>query len=179
MYSPVQTTPFSLKEKLLNRLWSIVNRTVFRFSPFFMRKLRVFMIRSFGAKVDYTCSLDKGSLVNYPWNLEMGAFSSLAENAYLSCDGHVRIGQKVCIGRGVNVLSGSHDIHSNHFELVTRDITIEDNVWIATGSIILPGIRIEQNSVVAAGSVVVKNISANDVVGGNPARFIKKRSFHD
>lgn len=94
MYSPVQTTPFSLKEKLLNRLWSIVNRTVFRFSPFFMRKLRVFMIRSFGAKVDYTCSLDKSCLVNYPWNLEMGAFSSLAENACLSCDGHVRIGQK-------------------------------------------------------------------------------------
>ena len=52
-----------------------------------------------------------------------------------------------------------------------------DNVWVATGAVILPGVTIGEGAVVAAGAVVVKDVEPWTVVGGNPAKFIKKRGL--
>ena len=54
-----------------------------------------------------------------------------------------------------------------------KPITIGDNVWLGGGAIILPGVTIGENSVVGAGTVVTKDIPANCVAVGNPARVIK------
>jgi acetyltransferase-like isoleucine patch superfamily enzyme len=77
----------------------------------------------------------------------------------------------------VKLITGSHEISSGHFDLITRPITVEDNVWIATGAMILPGVTIGEGAVVAAGAVVTKDVEPWTVVGGNPARFIKKREL--
>ena len=58
---------------------------------------------------------------------------------------------------------------------IDRDVTVEDNVWIGMGAIILKGVTIGQNSVIAAGSVVVDDVPPNCLAGGNPARVL--RSF--
>ena len=55
-------------------------------------------------------------------------------------------------------------------------ITVEDNVWIGGGAIILPGVRIGENSVIGGGAVVTKDIPANSVAVGNPARVIRTLS---
>lgn len=91
----------------------------------------------------------------------------------------ISIGEFSCIGKDVYLLTGSHDIEKNTFDLITRPITIGDGCWIATASTILPGISIGDYSVVAAGSVVCKSVDDNTVVGGNPAKFIKKRIIND
>jgi acetyltransferase-like isoleucine patch superfamily enzyme len=52
-------------------------------------------------------------------------------------------------------------------------VVIENNVWIGEGVCILPGVRIGSNSIIGANAVVTKNIPANVVVAGNPARIIK------
>ncbi|MBJ7883159.1 DapH/DapD/GlmU-related protein, partial [Gelidibacter salicanalis] len=54
-------------------------------------------------------------------------------------------------------------------------VIIEDDVWIGRNVVILPGIRISSGSIVGANSVVTKNICANSIVGGVPAKFIKFR----
>lgn len=54
-----------------------------------------------------------------------------------------------------------------------KPVKIGDNVWIGGGAIILPGVTIEDNAVVAAGSVVTKNVPADSIVAGNPARIIR------
>ena len=81
----------------------------------------------------------------------------------------------MCIGEDVRLLTGSHDIGSVHFDLVTKPISVGDAAWIATGAIILPGVTIGEGAVVAAGAVVTKDVEPWTVVGGNPAKFIKKR----
>ena len=59
-------------------------------------------------------------------------------------------------------------------QLVTRPVTIRDNVWIGMHAIILKGVEIGDNSVVAAGSVVTKSVPANVVVAGNPAVVVRQ-----
>lgn len=58
------------------------------------------------------------------------------------------------------------------------DIIIEDDVWIGYGSIIMSGVKIGRGSVIAAGAVVTKDVKPYSIVGGVPAKFIKKR-FED
>ena len=54
-----------------------------------------------------------------------------------------------------------------------KPVTIGNNVWLGGSSVIAPGVTIGDNSVIAAGAVVVKDVPANVVVGGNPAKIIK------
>lgn len=135
------------------------------------------MLRLFGAKIDIRASIHPSVKIDYPWRLKMGKESSLGKKAWAYCLNNISIGNYSCIGQEVYLLTGSHDISSSAFDLVTKPIEIGDGVWVATASAILPGVKLSDMTVVGAGSVVVKSTDANDVVGGNPAKFIKKREI--
>jgi maltose O-acetyltransferase len=62
-------------------------------------------------------------------------------------------------------------------ELTYAPIEIGANAWVAAWSIVMPGVKVGEGAVVAAGAVVTKDIEDWTVVGGNPARFIKKRGL--
>ena len=124
-------------------------------------------------------SLARKCRIDYPWRLRMDEKSSLGDGAWAYCLDNITIGKNCCIGEDVRLLTGSHDVASAHFDLVTRPIVIHDHVWIATGAIVLPGITIGEGAVVAAGAVVTKDVEPWMVVGGNPAKFIKKRVLKD
>jgi putative colanic acid biosynthesis acetyltransferase WcaF len=178
-FTPTQTTPFSLKTKIKIRGWKFINKTFFRYSPFFARKYRIALVRLFGADVSWTCSLDRTTVIDLPWNLKIGNLSSTGEGCWIYCLDKITIGENTCIGKNVFLLTGSHDVNSKHFNLVTSPILIGSGVWVSTGSYILPGITIGNYAVVAAGSVVVKTVEPWSIVGGNPAKFIKKREITD
>ena len=178
-FTPVQTTPYGIGYKIKSRLWLFVNSTIFRFTPFFMRRTRVAMLKLFGARIEWNCSISFAAKIVDPWNLTMGSLSSIDEECCIRCRGKVIIGEKTCISRGVDILTGSHNIHSHNFELITAPIIIGNNVWIATKSIIGKGVTIGDGCVIAAYSNVVKDVEPWTVVGGNPAKFIKKRVITD
>ena len=113
--------------------------------------------------------------MDYPWRLAIGERSSIGDGAWIYCLDQISIGKNCCIGEDVRLLTGSHDISSPTFDLVTKPITIHDNVWVATGATILPGVTIGEGAVVAAGAVVTRDVEPWIVVGGNPAKFIKNR----
>lgn len=62
----------------------------------------------------------------------------------------------------------------DHQLLLCKPVHICRNAWIGAGTTILPGVTVGENAVVAAGTVVTKDVEANTIVGGNPAKFIKK-----
>jgi len=92
--------------------------------------------------------------------------------------GKVIIGKNVLLSKGITFITENHDT-SMKKNLSTSEkqgeIVIEDNVWIGTRVIILPKIRIREGAIIGAGSVVTKNIPANEIWAGNPAKFIRKR----
>ena len=176
-FTPVQTTPFPFRIKIKGKIWSLVNKTIYKYSPSFFRKYRIGLVKIFGGNIDWSCSLHRLSTIDHPWNLKMDAQSSLGEKSWIYCLDKISIGRKCCIGKEVYLLTGSHDIESKNFNLTTKPIQINDGVWISTGSYILPGVKIGEYSVIAAGSIVVKDVETWTVIGGNPAKFIKKREI--
>ncbi|MFH2108108.1 MAG: acyltransferase [Chrysiogenia bacterium] len=92
----------------------------------------------------------------------------------------ISIGQRCLIAANCQIIDGSgHALSFNNVEdrLNTkgdcRPIIIEDDVWIGTNTIILPGVRIGKGSIIGAGSVLNKNIPPMAIVQGNPAKFIR------
>ena len=71
------------------------------------------------------------------------------------------------------VLASLIAISSNAQSLVPGQIHIKKNAWIGAGATILPGVTVGENAVVAAGAVVSKDVPANTIVGGIPAKTIK------
>ena len=92
----------------------------------------------------------------------------------------IKIGCNVKIGGGTRIMDS--DFHPldyiarrNSFEgMKTSPITIEDDVFVGTNCIIGKGVHIGACSIIAAGSVVVKDVPADEIWGGNPAKFIRK-----
>jgi acetyltransferase-like isoleucine patch superfamily enzyme len=89
--------------------------------------------------------------------------------------GGLDIGDDVLIGPNVSILTAGHPLEPSLRLAATigKPIVIERNVWIAAGATIIGGVTVGENSVVAAGSVVTKDVPANTLVGGNPARIIR------
>lgn len=176
-FNPVQTTPFSFSIKLKIHLWKIINMTFFRWIPNQFKKPRIILLKMFGANLSETVNINRTAIIDLPWNLKMGHLSSLGEKSWTYCLDKIEIGEKCCIGKDVYLITGSHSVESPEFTMITRPIIINDCCWIATGSYILPGVVLGEFSVIAAKSLVVKSTQSFDIVGGNPAKFIKKRDL--
>ncbi|MDR2683898.1 MAG: putative colanic acid biosynthesis acetyltransferase, partial [Prevotellaceae bacterium] len=75
--------------------------------------------------------------------------------------------------------TASHDITKPDMPLITAPIIIEDQAWIAADAFIGMGVTIGQGAVVGARAAVFKDVEPWTVVGGNPAKFIKKREIKE
>lgn len=89
--------------------------------------------------------------------------------------GGVDIEDLVMIGPNVNIITAGHPVdHAERRAYVeAKSIIIKRNVWIATAATILGGVTVGENSVVAAGAVVTKDVPANTLVAGVPAKVIR------
>lgn len=96
--------------------------------------------------------------------------------------GPVTIGDDVMLAQNI-VLSGLNHPYEDvtvpisKQKVTTREIKVEDEVWIGSNAVITAGVTIGKHSVVAAGSVVTKNVPAYSIAVGNPARIIKRYNF--
>ncbi|MCH5239964.1 MAG: galactoside O-acetyltransferase [Muribaculaceae bacterium] len=87
--------------------------------------------------------------------------------------GGITIGDETQIAANVQLISNNHDLDDRNV-ITCKPIHIGKRVWVGAGATILPGVSIGDNSVVGAASVVTKDVPADTIVAGNPARIIKK-----
>ncbi|MFG6685353.1 acyltransferase [Mariniflexile sp. HNIBRBA6329] len=108
----------------------------------------------------------------------IGNNTGINANAFIGGQGGVYIGNHVIIGPGVMIFSENHKFEGSGFlnqQGETRiGVHINDNCWIGSGSKILDGVCLGSRTVVAAGAVVTKSFDGNCLIGGVPAKILKK-----
>ncbi len=121
-----------------------------------------------------------GVIFLYPQNISIGNNVSINRNSIITAKTKIRIGNNVSIGPNVIINSGNHNFDDVYIPINKQGhklapITIEDDVWIGAGAIILSGITVGKGSVIAAGAVVNKDVLPYSVVGGVPIKLLKMR----
>jgi acetyltransferase-like isoleucine patch superfamily enzyme len=137
-------------------------------------------LRLNGARVGKRVVFYPGVWVAPGRNLVLGDDVDLALDVLIESSGGVQIGGRTLIGYGTKILSSNHTIPPNRQPVFgsghdRRPIMIGRDVWIGANVTILAGRTIGDGAVVAAGSVVTKDVEPYTVVGGNPAKLIRRR----
>lgn len=171
----------SLTSKIVRAIWNVVWMFLFRPTPRcnLFRPWRIAMLKLFGAKVCWSSNVLPSCRIWQPWKLTMGAYACLSENVDCYSVDEIIIGAQATVSQGVKLCTAGHDITSKTMELTTKSIVVGDNAWVAAWSIVVPGVTVGNGAVVAAGAVVTKDVEPWTVVGGNPAKFIKKRELNN
>lgn len=161
----------------------IQNRSYWRFFlgliPRFISKIKydrnVSIARRRGATIGNNVTIIRSLAKKANSNLTIGDNCSI-QTDLIDLRSKVEIGNNVIIGSGVEIITTSHYIDSVEWEHKYYGLKIEDYVWLATRSFILPSCRlIKKGAVCAAGSVLFKNVENMSIVSGNPATQIRIR----
>lgn len=157
-----------LEARLIIRHFNLTSETEVAERAILLKKLFGITGKNIAIEPTFRC--------DYGYNIEVG------ENFHANFDCiildvcKVSIGNNCLLAPGVHVYTATHPINPverNSGKEFGKPVTIGDNVWIGGQSVINPGVTIGDNAVIASGSVVTKNVPANTVVGGNPAKMIK------
>ena len=155
-------------------LW-VATRCLFFQTPVpFPSLWKCLLLRLFGGKIGSNVVIRASVLISFPWRLVIGDDVWIGDGVWILSLAPVFIESNVCISQKSFLCTGSHDYRRESFDLITRPIHIKEGSWIAASSFVAPGVEIGPNSVVAAGSVVTKSVGCGELVGGNPAQFVKR-----
>jgi putative colanic acid biosynthesis acetyltransferase WcaF len=166
----------TLGNKLKRLFWNICCLLLFRPfpGPLFWR-WRNFILRLFGAEIGKDSKISNTAKIWAPWNLTVGKVTSIGPGANIYTTDKISIGDKVTISQGAYLCSASHDISKINKPLITKPITIESFSWVCADAFVGMGVTIGEGAVVGARASVFKDVEPWTVVGGNPAKYIKKR----
>lgn len=166
----------SLRNKIGRAAWNVVYVVAFRpFGLTLFNPWRLFVLRCFGARLHPKAHIYSTARIWAPWNLEMDAYSCLASNVDCYNTALVKIGAHSTVSQKSYLCTSSHDISDAAHPLISAPIQIEDQAWVAADSFIGMGVTIGQGAVVGARACVFKDVDSWTIVGGNPAKFLKKR----
>ena len=174
---------FSYRKLLVStysHIWNIIFGLI-ELLPFIMRyPLYKFMFNKLGSNVH----IDFKTYFRYPSQISIGSNVSINRGCsfyagYKIKEAKIILKDNIAIGPEVTFFAAGHDSNDINLKDTGAPITIESFVWIGGKSIILQGITIGEGAVIAAGSIVTKDVEPYTIVGGNPAKFIKKRELND
>ena len=169
---------FSLKNKVARTVWKMCYWILFRpFNLDYFKNWRCSLLRLFGAKIGENTNVFASVKIWAPWNLEVGAYSSIGPQVDCYNQGKIKIGTHTVISQKTYLCASTHDYTVSNYPLKCRPIEIGDQVWIAADAFIGPGITIGDGVVVGARAAVFKNAQNWTVIGGNPSKFIKYRQL--
>ncbi len=168
-------SPYSTKDKVKRVLWGFVYTCFFRTSPRPLKKWRIFLLRSFGAKISNKARIGSKAVITMPWNLIMDDYATLADDAIVYSTATIHIERQATVSQYSYLCTATHDYEDAYNTLYAEPITIKKNAWVAADVFVGPGVVINEGAVIGARSSVYKDMPAWKVCVGNPAKPIKDR----
>ncbi len=137
-------------------------------------ELRELFSKLTGQKVDDSFGIFPPFNADYGQNIKVGKNVFINSGCCFQDQGGIEIGDNVLIGQQVVVATLNHDLNpQKRANMLPAPVKIGNGVWVGAHATILPGVTIGDGAVIAAGAVVTKDVPANTVVGGVPAKIIK------
>lgn len=164
----------------MKKILSIIADIVLKFLPlFYFVKLTSFLFKLKGHNIHYTCKFFSTVKMIGNVDIKVGSHTFIGHETLLmgGSDSKIIIGSNCDISSRVTIITGTHEIDRLGVRSAglgySSSIEIGNGVWIGFGAQILPGVSIGDKAIIGAGSVVVKNVQANTIVAGNPAKLIR------
>ena len=160
--------------RLTEALW-VLCKCFFFLQPFpWPSRLRVGLLRLFGARIGTGVVIRSGVNITFPWRFTAGDHVWIGDDVFILSLAPVTLGSHICISQRAFLCTGSHAWREATFDLQVRPIVVEDSVWISAQAFVGAGTRIGSGSVVSAGTVLMKSVPNDSVARGNPAVITPK-----
>ena len=170
--------PIQLEDPQYPKVQAVVSRTI-QLSAALNTSTDTDQIRERLSQI-FGYPLEESTTIFAPFYTNFGRFTRIGKNVFINhaCSfldmGGITLEDQVLLGPKVNLITENHPVDpADRRTLICKPIVIKRNAWIGAAATILPGVTIGENAIVAAGAVVSKDVPANTVVGGVPAKFIK------
>ncbi|MBX3329768.1 MAG: hypothetical protein KF722_05155 [Nitrospira sp.] len=174
MTEALRPNHLSLANRLTRGVWQCVWLLLYRPTPRPMHAWRCLLLRLFGAKLGKAVHPYPSARIWAPWNLEMGDHSCLGEKVDCYCVDKIHIGAHATVSQYSFLCTAGHDYRVDGMPLMTAPIMIGRGAWVAADAFIGPGVIVGERAVVGARASVFRHVDPWTVVGGNPARLIRK-----
>jgi len=159
-------------------VWYFVNILFFQNPLNVSVSIKVFFLKFFGTRVGKGVVIKPSVNIKYPWLLSVGDNVWIGENVWIDNLTQVTIGANVCLSQGALLLTGNHNYTSPAFDLLVKEIVLEDGVWIGAKAVVCPGVTCRSHSVLTVGSVATRELAPYGIYQGNPAQKIKHRHVY-
>lgn len=146
----------------------------FLFKIFFFKTVRILLLKMAGFTIGENISIQSVRFFSFG-KLKIGNNTIINSGCYLDNRRSIEIGNNVVIAHDTKIYTLGHDINDISFKTKGLPVKIEDYVVVFSNVLVMPGVTIKKGSVILPGSVVTKDVEEMNVVGGNPATFIKNR----
>jgi len=160
--------------RLKQFLWYYTNVVFFKSGTIPVSSILVALLRLFGAKIGKDVRIKPGIHIKYPWKLEIGDYSWLAD-CYIENLDQVIIAENCCISQEAVLITGNHNYSHSGFDLMVAPITLEEGAWVGAAAKVGPGVTLHSHAVLTMGSVATSNLLPYSIYQGNPAVKIKER----
>lgn len=154
------------KPKSVIAIW-LVCELIFVTNPWQLSsRIRVEVLRLFGAKIGKNVIFRQRTRVKFPWKLEIGDDCWIGEGVWFHNQDQISIGRNVVISQETMLSTGSHEFRKT-MDLVTAPIKIEDGVWVTSRCMILYGVHIGKSALICPMTVVRGDVPANTIYSQN------------
>lgn len=168
-------SPWSFRSRVAALAWEFCWGVFCRWTPKPCNPWRLLWLRIFGAKIDGNPFVHQRARVQLPWNLTLHDRATLGDGANAYSLGEIEVKCRAIVAQEAYLCTGTHDFSSPHLPLQVGKITVGEDAFVAARAFVMPGISIGPRAIVGAAAVVTRDVPADAIVAGNPARRIGDR----